>query len=83
MGGLIDNGQLTVTLDFVPGSTSETHILAAIADPDARRVRFTFPNAVIVSFRLRADRLQARRPARRQDERHRHRPDLRLPITVD
>lgn len=42
--GLTDPGEISFEMNFVPGSTSETKILAAKASQTAKTGRITFPN---------------------------------------
>lgn len=42
--GLIDGGEVTVTLNFRPGSDTDVALAAALAEGDERAVRFNVPH---------------------------------------
>lgn len=44
--GLIDGGEVSATLNYVPGSDSDTLLLAALAAGDTRAVRFIIPDTL-------------------------------------
>ena len=48
--GLTDPGDVTFTMNLVPGSASETALLAAKAARKAFNARIPFPNAVVWTF---------------------------------
>jgi hypothetical protein len=52
IGGLTDPGECTFSINYVPGSSTETLILGAKAGKKARGVRVTWPNGWTWTFDL-------------------------------
>lgn len=52
IGGLTDPGECTLSLNYVPGSATETLILSTKATRKARGVRLTWPNGWTWTFDL-------------------------------
>jgi predicted secreted protein len=60
--GLTDPGQLSVTMNLVPGSLSEITLLAAKASRLARNSKITYPNGSIWSFAILITGYQTKAP---------------------
>jgi hypothetical protein len=50
IAGLIDPGETSFEMSFLPGSTSETQILAALRGRMAKNFRIVFPNLATWTF---------------------------------
>lgn len=50
IGGMIDGGEGTVELNYVPGSATDVLLRARHTAQDTQDHRITFPNAVVLTF---------------------------------
>jgi hypothetical protein len=81
--GLIDPGECSFQMNYIPGSASDLFLSAirdtAIGTSRTRRCRLVYPNNKIDQFSANLQDIRARHPDRRQDDRNgfvaRHRDD--------